>query len=161
MTVPSARPSARLLATAGIVFCAGTAPTITAAAQAPAQAGAVTTTKAGNNPADVKFMSGMIPHHAQAVLIAGWAESHGARPDVLVLCQRIVNAQQDEIRLMQYWLREHGQPVPAAHAMHHAGMNMDGMTHDMLMPGMLNDEQLAALDKARGAGLRSALPRRR
>ena len=34
--------------------------------------------------ADVDFMAGMIPHHAQAVLIAGWAASHGARPDVRI-----------------------------------------------------------------------------
>src|SRR5262249_18968271 len=32
--------------------------------------------------ADVEFMSGMIPHHAQAVIMAGWAPSHGARKDV-------------------------------------------------------------------------------
>ena len=61
------------------------------------------------NEADVEFMSGMIPHHAQAVLIAGWAESHGARRDVLVLCQRIVVGQRDEIGLMQRWLRERGR----------------------------------------------------
>ena len=30
-------------------------------------------------------------------------------------------------------------------------MSMNGMEHDMLMPGMLSDEQLAELDKARGA----------
>ena len=47
--------------------------------------------------ADVEFMSGMIPHHAQAVLIAGWAGSHGARPDVRMLCERIVVGQRDEI----------------------------------------------------------------
>ena len=29
-------------------------------------------------------------------------------------------------------------------------MSMNGMEHDMLMPGMLTDEQLAELDKARG-----------
>jgi uncharacterized protein (DUF305 family) len=29
-------------------------------------------------------------------------------------------------------------------------MVMNGMTHDMLMPGMLTDEEMAALDKARG-----------
>jgi uncharacterized protein (DUF305 family) len=150
MTVPSARPFARLLAIAGIVFCAGTAPTITARAQAPAQAGAAITTKAGNNSADVHFMAGMIPHHAQAVLIAGWAPSHGARSDVRTLCERIVVGQQDEIHLMQFWLREHGEPVPDAKATH-MKMQMDGMEHDMLMPGMLNDEQLAQLDKARGA----------
>ena len=32
--------------------------------------------------ADVQFMSGMIPHHAQAVLIAQWAPAHGARTDL-------------------------------------------------------------------------------
>jgi uncharacterized protein (DUF305 family) len=30
-------------------------------------------------------------------------------------------------------------------------MNMNGMQHDMLMPGMLSPEELAALDKARGS----------
>ena len=29
-------------------------------------------------------------------------------------------------------------------------MKMDGMEHDMLMPGMLTDEEMAALDRARG-----------
>ena len=29
-------------------------------------------------------------------------------------------------------------------------MKMDGMEHEMLMPGMLSDEEMAALDKARG-----------
>lgn len=100
--------------------------------------------------ADVEFMSGMIPHHAQAVLIAGWAPSHGARLDVRTLCERIVVGQRDEIALMQYWLRTHGEEVPDAAATHHK-MKMNGMTMDMLMPGMLNDEQLAALDKSRGS----------
>lgn len=100
--------------------------------------------------ADVNFMSGMIPHHAQAVLIAGWARSHGARNDVAILCDRIVVGQRDEIALMQRWLRDRGEEVPAADATHHR-MKMNGMTMDMLMPGMLNAEQLAALDKARGA----------
>jgi uncharacterized protein (DUF305 family) len=101
------------------------------------------------NPADVEFMSGMIPHHAQAVLMAGWAASHGARADVRILCERIVVGQRDEIKLMQLWLSDHGQPVPDAKStrMH---MVMNGMEHDMLMPGMLTDEEMAALDKARG-----------
>jgi uncharacterized protein (DUF305 family) len=99
--------------------------------------------------ADVKFMSGMIPHHAQAVLIAGWAASHGARSDVRILCERIVVAQRDEIAMMQGWLRDRGQKVPEANATH-MRMSMNGMEHDMLMPGMLSDEQLAELDRARG-----------
>ena len=101
------------------------------------------------NAADVHFMSGMIPHHAQAVLMAGWAASHGARQDVRILCERIVVGQRDEIKLMQMWLEDRGLPVPDAKATKHR-MVMNGMEHDMLMPGMLTDEEMAALDKARG-----------
>ena len=99
--------------------------------------------------ADVGFMQGMIPHHAQAVLIAGWAASHGARPDILVLCQRMVIGQLDEIATMQNWLRDRGENVPAADATHHR-MKSNGVEHDMLMPGMLSPAELAELDKARG-----------
>jgi uncharacterized protein (DUF305 family) len=100
--------------------------------------------------ADVEFMSGMIPHHAQAVVMAGWAPSHGARQDVAILCERIVVGQRDEIGLMQTWLRDRGLPVPDAAATRHRMKMPNGMEHDMLMPGMLTDEEMAALDRARG-----------
>ena len=45
--------------------------------------------------ADIEFMSGMIPHHAQAVIMAGWAPTHGARKEIAILCERIVVAQRD------------------------------------------------------------------
>ena len=99
--------------------------------------------------ADVDFMAGMIPHHAQAVVMAGWAPSHGARTDVAVLCERIVVAQRDEIAMMQTWLQDRGQFVPDATSTRHR-MKMNGVEHDMLMPGMLTDEEMAALDRARG-----------
>ena len=95
--------------------------------------------------ADVDFMAGMIPHHAQAVVMAGWAPSHGARKDVAILCERIVVAQRDEIAMMQQWLRDRGLPVPDATSTRHR-MKMNGVEHDMLMPGMLTDEEMAALD---------------
>jgi uncharacterized protein (DUF305 family) len=89
----------------------------------------------------------MISHHAQAVLMAGWAPSHGASPSVQSLCERIVVAQRDEIKFMQRWLRERKEAVPDGDTSH---MMMAGM--DMkLMPGMLTPEQLTELDKARGA----------
>jgi len=99
--------------------------------------------------ADVDFMSGMIPHHAQAVLMGGWAPTHGARPELRVLCERMAIAQRDEIEFMRNWLRDREQAVPAANATAHR-MKMNGVEHDMLMPGMLTAEQLAQLDKARG-----------
>jgi uncharacterized protein (DUF305 family) len=83
------------------------------------------------------------------VLIAGWAASHGARADIRVLCERQVVAQRDEIATMRNWLRDRGQYVPAADATHHR-MKMNGVEHDMLMPGMLTQDELAQLDKARG-----------
>ena len=98
--------------------------------------------------ADVAFMSGMIAHHAQAVLIAGWAPSHGANGAIRGLCERIVVAQQDEIALAQNWLRDRNEPVPPADPRGHI---MPGMDHPMLMPGMLTPEQLGQLDRARGA----------
>jgi uncharacterized protein (DUF305 family) len=99
--------------------------------------------------ADVDFMSGMIPHHAQAVIMAGWAPSHGARKDVAILCERIVVGQRDEIAMMQNWLRDRGLAVPDATSTRHK-MRMNGMEHEMLMPGMLTDEEMAGLDRARG-----------
>jgi uncharacterized protein (DUF305 family) len=98
--------------------------------------------------ADVEFMTGMIGHHAQAVVMAGWAPTHGARLDVRLLCERIAVAQKDEIVSMQRWLRERNQPVPDAHEIH--GRAMAGMDMMMLMPGMLTDAELAQLDHARG-----------
>ena len=99
--------------------------------------------------ADIDFMTGMIPHHAQAVIMAGWATSHGARSDIGILCERIVVGQADEILSMQTWLGDRGLPVPDAKSTR-MKMKMNGVEHDMLMPGMLTDEEMAALDKARG-----------
>jgi uncharacterized protein (DUF305 family) len=142
-------PLQRLAAAALISVAAGTSGP-GAAAQAPPPAARPELVRQPYSAADVDFMAGMIPHHAQAVLIAGWAASHGARPDVRTLCERMVVGQRDEIELMRHWLRDRGQTVPDANATHHR-MKMNGVEHDMLMPGMLSPEELAQLDKARGA----------
>jgi uncharacterized protein (DUF305 family) len=99
--------------------------------------------------ADIRFMSGMIGHHAQAIKMAGWARSHGASSSVLILSERIINAQQDEIVTMSNWLKDRHQPVPEPNP---AGMKMvtNGVEHVMLMPGMLSAEQMDQLDQARG-----------
>ncbi|HEX6965501.1 MAG TPA: DUF305 domain-containing protein [Gemmatimonadaceae bacterium] len=99
--------------------------------------------------ADIDFMSGMIGHHAQAILMAGWAPTHGASPSVQTLCARILNAQRDEIRTMQTWLRDRRQPVPQPMS---DGMTVmvNGAPHMMMMPGMLTEAQLKQLDAAKG-----------
>jgi uncharacterized protein (DUF305 family) len=98
--------------------------------------------------ADIRFMTDMIGHHAQAITMAGWAPSHGADRSIQVLAARIINAQRDEIATMQQWLRERNQPAPEPDTSM-AGHRMPGM-HHMLMPGMLTPEQMAQLDQARG-----------
>jgi uncharacterized protein (DUF305 family) len=97
--------------------------------------------------ADAQFMSGMIHHHAQAVLMAGWAPSHDASQAVRALCARIVVGQRDEIVLMQRWLRDRHEMVPEVDT---ARETMPGMYHPVMMPGMLTAEQLTQLDSARG-----------
>ena len=99
--------------------------------------------------ADIRFMSGMISHHAQAIKMAKWSATHGASPAVVRFSERVVTSQTDEIALMQSWLRDRRQPVPEPDP---AGMKMTmgGMEHVMLMPGMLTAEQMAKLDASRG-----------
>lgn len=62
--------------------------------------------------ADVAFMTGMIGHHAQALVMSRMAPTHGASRSVRTLAARIINAQRDEIETMQRWLRDRDQPVP-------------------------------------------------
>jgi uncharacterized protein (DUF305 family) len=99
--------------------------------------------------ADIAFMSGMIAHHAQAVKMAGWAESHGASKSLQIFCGRIAMGQTAEIGLMQAWLKDRNQPVPEADP-RGMKMMMAGMEHMITMPGMLTDAQMAQLDSARG-----------
>jgi uncharacterized protein (DUF305 family) len=99
--------------------------------------------------ADIEFVSGMIHHHAQAILMSKMAQTHGAAPSIRTLTGRIINAQQDEIRLMQQWLVDRSLPVPSPNP-YGMSMAMSGMQHEMLMPGMLTREQLAQLDSTRG-----------
>jgi len=122
---------------------AAPSPSVTATAGAAPRGGPSYTA------ADVHFMSGMIRHHAQAILMAGWAPTHGASAAIQVLCERIVVGQRDEIAVMQGWLRAHREEVPDGDPADTYGM--PGMDHGMLMPGMLTPEQLTALDHARDA----------
>jgi uncharacterized protein (DUF305 family) len=122
------------------------------AAQAP-RPSAADSVRRDYTAADVRFMSGMIYHHAQAVLIAGWAPSHSARPAVRTLCERIVASQTDEIALISRWLADRHEAVPHPETEHMmmAGMpGMPGMDSTHMMPGMLTAEQLRQLDAARG-----------
>ena len=100
--------------------------------------------------ADVEFMSGMIPHHAQAVIMAGWAPSHGARAgrrdSLRADRRRAARRDRDDAAVAAATA---ASTVPDATSTRHK-MKMNGMEHEMLMPGMMSDEEMAALDSARG-----------
>jgi uncharacterized protein (DUF305 family) len=89
-------------------------------------------------PADVRFMQGMIGHHAQALEMAALVPSRSGRDDVKLIAQRIALSQADEIKMMQEWLARRGEPAPDAHA-HHA-----------MMPGMLTADEMSHLEAATG-----------
>jgi uncharacterized protein (DUF305 family) len=95
-----------------------------------------------HTPADVRFMQGMIGHHQQALEMAALLFSRTANEDMKLLAKRIEVSQLDEIKMMQEWLSNRGQPLPDPHAHHQAGAT--------LMPGMLTQEEMARLAEAKG-----------
>jgi uncharacterized protein (DUF305 family) len=99
--------------------------------------------KVGYTAADVKFMQGMIHHHAQALDMTALVPDRTARDDMRKLAERIEISQADEIKMMQHWLEVRGQEVPGPHAHHAPGAP--------LMPGMLTPEEMARLAAAKGA----------
>ncbi len=101
--------------------------------------------KPKHTAADIAFMTGMIAHHQQALVMTALVTDRTTSRDLRLLALRIELSQTDEINLMKSWLRSRGEPVPGEGE--HAG-------HDMhaghLMPGMLTPEQIATLQAARG-----------
>jgi uncharacterized protein (DUF305 family) len=92
--------------------------------------------------ADIKFMQGMIGHHAQAIEMAALIPTRTSRAELRMLGQRIDISQRDEINMMQQWLRARHQLVPGVDAIHQ---------HDaVLMPGMLTDDEMRQLSAAQG-----------
>ena len=53
---------------------------------------------------------GMIGHH-QALIMSSMASVNNASPSVVILTKRIINAQKDEIGIMQRWLHDRNQTV--------------------------------------------------
>ncbi len=98
--------------------------------------------KVQHTAADVRFMQGMIGHHAQAVEMVDLLRTRTSRKDMQLLGQRIALSQADEIKMMQRWLEVRGQEIPGPHAMHMHGA--------MLMPGMLTPEEMEQLAAAKG-----------
>ena len=99
------------------------------------------------NPADVRFMQGMIHHHAQALAMTSLAPKNGAGRDVRLIAKRIALSQKPEIDVMRRWLLARDQQAPVLHAAH---VHAHGILSGQLMPGMLTKRQLTRLRGAHG-----------
>lgn len=102
---------------------------------------------------DIEFMQGMIMHHAQAVEMTALISDRTTNKELRSLGARIGHSQADEMRYMERWLRLRGEPtsMPMPSMEHAPDMDMSKHHHQMLMPGMLTQEQMNALKKAKGA----------
>jgi uncharacterized protein (DUF305 family) len=58
---------------------------------------------------DVDFALGMIPHHQGAIDMARALLEHGEDPEMRVLAEAIIAAQQREIAFLRSWLEQRGQ----------------------------------------------------
>ncbi|MCH1866106.1 DUF305 domain-containing protein [Nocardioides sp. CFH 31398] len=99
--------------------------------------------------ADVEFMTMMIPHHRQALVISDLAADRAESQGVRRIASRIRDAQAPEIQAMARWLEARGQEVPAPEddsvdmAEEMSGMGMGDM-------GMLTSDELLELVEADG-----------
>lgn len=90
--------------------------------------------------ADVRFMQGMIAHHAQAIHMSRLAAKNGSNSRLKFLAMTIDQSQRTEIAQMQTWLLNNSQTAPDT-------MSYVGMT----MSGMLTPVQLSELEGLKGA----------
>lgn len=109
---------------------------------------AATSRRPEHTEADVRFMQGMIAHHAQALVMAELVPSRTTRQELHDLAERIHVSQQDEIEWIKQWLRDRGEAVPDSASMNHAH---HGAAADTAMPGMLTPAEMDQLRNARGA----------
>ncbi|MGQ4490932.1 DUF305 domain-containing protein [Streptomyces sp. SAS_281] len=101
-----------------------------------------------HNAADAAFAKGMIPHHRQAVEIAGLVPGRAGSAEVKKLAEDIKKAQDPEIRTLSGWLTSWGEEVPAEGAMDHS-MHGDG-------GGMMGAEEMDKLKDSSGKAFDTA-----
>ena len=98
---------------------------------------------------DVGFLQDMTVHHTQAVQMAVWERSNTADPALRQLAFDIESTQNQQIGMMQGWLRLWGQPTEAAPGHFMAWMGMPAPA----MPGMASQDDLADFRSRTGPAL--------
>ncbi|MEV6247584.1 DUF305 domain-containing protein [Streptomyces sp. NPDC051742] len=112
------------------------APSSSSASASPTASVAGAATGAFND-ADVMFAQMMIPHHEQALEMAGLAEGRAEDAEVKKLVAAIEQAQDPEIQKMKAWLKGWGKPESAGHGGHG-------------MAGMMSEQDMKDLAAVKG-----------
>ncbi|MBI0294979.1 DUF305 domain-containing protein [Streptomyces sp. PRKS01-29] len=129
-----------------------------ASAKESAGSEATASSAAGSfSDADVSFAQMMIPHHEQALEMAGLAGDRASSARIKSLAGRIEKAQDPEIATLKSWLRGWGKPEKAPSG------EMPGMHHGAdgkgAMGGMMSKEDMRKLEAAKGAAFDRAFAR--
>ncbi|UYB41052.1 DUF305 domain-containing protein [Streptomyces sp. Je 1-4] len=149
-TRPSTRRLALVAATAAsavlLAACGGNDSGSHSAHRSPSKSASspgASASAGAHNAADVAFAKGMIPHHRQAVEMAGLAATRASSSQVKELATKIEQAQDPEIKTMSGWLTAWGEQVPE---------EMPGMDHSAHsgMAGMMSTKEMEALKKKSG-----------
>ncbi len=98
---------------------------------------------------DVGFLQDMTVHHTQAVQMAVWERSNTTDPALRQLAFDIESTQNQQLGMMQGWLRLWDQPTETAPGHFMAWMGMPTAT----MPGMASDADLARFRSQTGPAL--------
>lgn len=149
-----ALPAVAVVATLGVALAGCGSDTTTPPTSAAAASGGSTSTArsaAVFNAADVTFLEGMYPHHAQAVQMAKMVPGRTTTPAVLDLAKKIAGAQQPEMDTMTGLLKSFGRLAPTAGSSAMSGMS--GMDHGggSSMAGMMSDQDMTTLGTLSGA----------
>ncbi|MCH5644541.1 MULTISPECIES: DUF305 domain-containing protein [unclassified Gordonia (in: high G+C Gram-positive bacteria)] len=97
---------------------------------------------APHNDADVRFTTGMIPHHEQALDMADLVTGRTGNAELIALATAIKGAQQPEIDQMTARLRSWGVEPPTGDHAGHGG--------HQAMPGMMSAAEMSAMRTASG-----------
>ncbi|MFV2103538.1 DUF305 domain-containing protein [Micromonospora sp. LOL_024] len=94
--------------------------------------------RAPHNNADIRFVTMMIPHHEQALVMARLVAERGASPKIKSMADRILAGQEPEIKVLEAWLADRGLD------------RNSGVDHWHSMSGMQSADALNRLTAARG-----------
>jgi uncharacterized protein (DUF305 family) len=98
---------------------------------------------------DVGFLQDMTVHHTQAVQMAVWERANTTDPALRQLAFDIESTQNQQLGMMQGWLRLWEQPTESAPGSYMAWMGMPAV----VMPGMASDADLTRFRSQTGVSM--------